>query len=78
MYWQTLKRLSASPLVGVPLSLGLATWCLGLMVEPHPGFLSFVGVSGVLFGIGSGVTQWILNGRQLQQLTQEESLCQRR
>ena len=56
--WKLLiLRMLRSPLVGLPIGLGVAAWASGAALGV--GFFEFLGVSGVLFGIGAGLTRLV-------------------
>lgn len=54
-------RLIALPSVAVPLGLGLATSVVAYGLGEMSGFLGFLGLSGVLCGLGIGASHWILS-----------------
>ncbi len=66
------RSLVASPVVGVPAGLGLASWLLGTMAGDGGGFFVFLGISGVLFGVGAAVTRWVVDGQRIQRAAAEQ------
>jgi hypothetical protein len=72
VYRRIAKRLGASPIVGLPIGLGAATWLAAMMLGDASDFLAFLGVSGVLFGLGAAATLWVLDGRRLHQQASEQ------
>jgi hypothetical protein len=60
-----LYRILAYPEVGFPLGLGTATW-LGAVAAGDPlGYFGFLGLTGMLLGLGAGLTRFVLQGGQL-------------
>lgn len=65
-FWRKLAQHVVSlPSVGIPLALGTVTTGTSWMVGQGDGFLGFLGVTGILFGIGLGATKLILGFDEL-------------
>lgn len=58
---QTLARVLRSPLVLVPAIAGAGATAVALLMGRANGLLSFVGVAGLLFAVGSAATQLLLS-----------------
>ncbi len=71
-----LTRLVASPWVGVPAGLGLASLGLGIVLGHPLGFFGFMGVVGILLGVGMGATRWVLGYDQIARQAFEEVLSE--
>ncbi len=66
------RSLVVSPLVGVPIGLGCAMWLFGSLLGDDGGFLVFLGVSGLLFGIAAAVSRWRRHGPRIRQAAAEK------
>ena len=62
---RVLKELIASPLVVIPAGLGAATFTMAVVLHAPLGFLGFLGLSGILAGVGIAVTRSILGWDEL-------------
>ena len=70
-----LKKLLASPVVLVPAGLGTATCALALTLGAFGapvGFLAFLGLTGILAGIGMAATRWVFGFETITQTALEE------
>jgi hypothetical protein len=56
---RVLAKLVASPWVAIPVGLGAASLLAGLALGQPRGFLAFMGVSGILLGVGMALTRWL-------------------
>jgi hypothetical protein len=56
---RVLAKLVASPWVAVPVGLGAVSLLASLALGEPRGFLAFMGMSGILLGVGMALTRWL-------------------
>ncbi len=69
---RVLKRLFLSPLVVIPMGMGAASLALGLAMGQPDGYFSFLGLTGVLLGLGAAATRWLVGSGELARQAFEE------